>query len=253
MKKLFGYDSKFMRALGKYSDMLFLNALFIICCIPIVTIGAAQSALYSGMRALQDNYDCERSCYGAFFHGFRTGFLKITAVWCLLCSFTAVSLFNLFTIAFLNVVDPYAPVWISVMAVVISAIITTPIPLFHSRFGCTAFQLIRNAGVIAVCNPLITLLQTILLWFPVVLFFWDMPLFITITPLWLLGYYSIVSMIGVKLFNRSFRMLEENFYAQQETEQECGDDEAEVNEDTDVVEDAVTETPDADADVIENE
>ena len=101
MKKIFGYDSKFMRMLGKFSDMLFLNFLFIICCIPIVTIGAAQSALYSGMRALQDNFDSERSCYGAFFHGLRTGFLKITIAWCVVFAITSISLVNLINIMFL--------------------------------------------------------------------------------------------------------------------------------------------------------
>lgn len=216
MKKIFGYDSKFMRMLGKFSDMLFLNALFLICCIPIVTIGAAQSALYSAMRALQDKSDCERSCYGAFFHGLRTGFLKITVAWSVGFIFTSFSLVNLLNIMFLNVMDPYAPVWVSVVAVVISAVILTPIPLFHSRFDCTTLQLFRNAGMIVLCNPIITLIQTVLMWFPIALFFIDNLIFITITPLWLLGYYSFVSMIGVKMFNTSFRVLEENFYKNQE-------------------------------------
>ena len=231
MKKLFGYDSKFMRTLSKFSDMLFLNALFLICCIPVVTIGAAQSALYSAMRALQDNYDGEYTCYGAFFHGFRTGFFKITVAWTIIFSFTSVSLVNLLNIAYLNTIDPFAPVWISIMAVIISAIILTPIPLFHSRFGCTTLQLIRNAGVIAICNPLITLLQTVLVWIPVVVLFWDISLFVTITPLWILGYYSIISMIGVKLFNASFRVLEENFMEQQKAAEDPAAQGGESDED----------------------
>ena len=235
MKKLFGSDSKLMRILSKYSDLLFLNALFVICCIPIFTIGAAQSALYSGMRALQDNYDGERTCYGAFFHGLKTGFLKITVAWCLIFAFNSVSLVNLLNIAYLNTMDPYAPIWLSVVAVIITAVILTPIPLFHSRFGCTAFQLIRNAGIVAICNPIITIVQTILLWFPVALLFWDVTWFITITPLWLLGYFSFVSMIGVKMFNPSFRVLEEHFYSQQEvnkTEEatEEAEDESDVSQ-----------------------
>ena len=231
MKKLFGYDSKFMRTLGKFSDMLFLNALFLICCIPVITIGAAQSALYSGMRALQDNYDGERTCYGAFFYGLKTGFLKITIAWTVVFSITSVSLVNLLNIAYLNTIDPYAPVWLSIMAVVISGIVLTPIPLFHSRFGCTAFQLIRNAGVIAICNPFITLLQTVLLWIPIIVLFCDISLFVTITPLWLLGYYSFVSMIGVKLFNASFRVLEEHFLEQQKNDEDAVDAEDDQTED----------------------
>ena len=77
MNKIFGYDSKAMRFLGRLSDLLFLNMLFIVCCIPIVTIGAAQAGQYRAVLAMQDP-DSEYTWSQAFFKGFKEGFLNIT-------------------------------------------------------------------------------------------------------------------------------------------------------------------------------
>ena len=45
--KLFSPDSKFMRAMSRLGDLLLLNLVFLLCCLPLVTVGAAQTALYT--------------------------------------------------------------------------------------------------------------------------------------------------------------------------------------------------------------
>ena len=48
---MFKYDSPLMQAMGEFTDFMVLNILFVICCIPIFTIGAAYSArFYIGMK-----------------------------------------------------------------------------------------------------------------------------------------------------------------------------------------------------------
>ena len=42
MSKIFDLDSPFMRVLNRVADLMILNFLMIICCIPIITIGAAR-------------------------------------------------------------------------------------------------------------------------------------------------------------------------------------------------------------------
>ena len=77
MGKIFGYDSKALRFLGRVSDLLFLNMLFILCCIPIFTIGAAQAGQYRAVLAMQDP-DSDYTWPQAFFMGFKDGFWNIT-------------------------------------------------------------------------------------------------------------------------------------------------------------------------------
>ena len=43
---LFNYDNPVWRFIGKFWDVLVVNLLWIICSIPIVTIGASTTAMY---------------------------------------------------------------------------------------------------------------------------------------------------------------------------------------------------------------
>ena len=47
MSGFFNMDSPVMRFLSRVCDLMILNFMCLICCIPIVTIGASVTALYS--------------------------------------------------------------------------------------------------------------------------------------------------------------------------------------------------------------
>ena len=46
MSSFFNMDSPVMRFLSRLCDLMILNILCLICCIPIVTIGASITSLY---------------------------------------------------------------------------------------------------------------------------------------------------------------------------------------------------------------
>ncbi len=46
MKKFFSYDGPFLRVLTKIGELIMLDIIFLVCCIPIVTIGPAIISLY---------------------------------------------------------------------------------------------------------------------------------------------------------------------------------------------------------------
>jgi len=46
LKQLFSVDGPIMTALGKIADFMILSLLWLLCCIPVITAGAATSALY---------------------------------------------------------------------------------------------------------------------------------------------------------------------------------------------------------------
>ena len=45
MGRLFDLDSPLFSGLNKLADLIYLNILTLICCIPIITIGASMTAL----------------------------------------------------------------------------------------------------------------------------------------------------------------------------------------------------------------
>lgn len=46
MGKIFDMDSPVMRVLNRVGDLLILNVLMIVCCIPVITAGAAFTAMH---------------------------------------------------------------------------------------------------------------------------------------------------------------------------------------------------------------
>lgn len=57
MERIFPMDGKFFTFITKLSDLLLLNVLFIITCLPILTIGVSLTALYQTTLQLADNTD----------------------------------------------------------------------------------------------------------------------------------------------------------------------------------------------------
>ena len=45
MDRFFNMDNKFFTVMGRVADLIMLNVVFLICCLPIVTIGASLTAL----------------------------------------------------------------------------------------------------------------------------------------------------------------------------------------------------------------
>ena len=71
-----------MRALGKIGDMICLNVMWLICCIPIITIGASTTALYTVMLRMVKNE--EGYIFRGFLKAFKSNFKQSTLIWLIL-------------------------------------------------------------------------------------------------------------------------------------------------------------------------
>ena len=79
MDNLFSYDSKFFIVLGKVSNIVILNLLFLISCIPIITIGTSITATYFvAMKIVRDE---ETYIVKEFIIRFKENFVKSTKIW----------------------------------------------------------------------------------------------------------------------------------------------------------------------------
>lgn len=75
-------DSKFMEMLNKITDMMILNVLFILTSIPIFTLGASMTALYTVTLKLAEGEDVY--LVREYFGGFKENFRKATFLWIIL-------------------------------------------------------------------------------------------------------------------------------------------------------------------------
>lgn len=77
----FSPDSKFMVLCGKFVSLVKINLLWLVCCLPVLTAGAATCAMLSALTAMKQEEDCGAK---AFFQAFRRCFGKATILWLLI-------------------------------------------------------------------------------------------------------------------------------------------------------------------------
>ena len=213
MNSLFSYDNKIMQALNVMADYIILNMLYVACCIPIFTIGAAQAGLYNGLRILQDK-DNDTSCVKAFFRGFKSGFGTITLTWGIVTLLTLANLYNILAVYVFKTAQftgATLPLAVSIAGSIIAAIYQCMLPLFHAHFACTAKQLFKNTFLVIMANPMQSIVTALMVWLPALalMFFYDM--FVQSSIILVFMYYSVAMGLSVRLISKPFKRLIDNF------------------------------------------
>ena len=150
MNRFFQPDNPIMRFLSKFCDLMFLNSLFLLSCIPIITIGTAISALY--YMVLKMHNDEEPSIAKGYFKAFRGKFRQVTLIWIpllFLFFFFGTDLYIIY-----HVIDPkynwlQVPVWIILFILV--SILIYAFPLLSS-FESSVGQLLKNSVLLSISN-----------------------------------------------------------------------------------------------------
>lgn len=209
--RLFHYDSKLMQILMFIGDLMILNVLYVICCLPIFTIGAAQAGLFTAMRVLNNPED-DSSPAAAFFKGFRTGFGKVTIAWGLVALLgVAMGVVWYFCLLIENADLGFAPTWMPIVGFCVAAVFQILVTLFHSHFDCTPWQLIRNSWFMLIAHPLRSILVSALFWLPLALFLLVTYSFLAVAMVWLLLYFAIAALFTDLLTRKPFKTLIDNF------------------------------------------
>lgn len=217
--RLFNFDSPLMQALGKMADLLWLNILTLICCIPIVTIGASLTAMnYVALKIARNE-----ECYIAkdFFKSFRQNLKQATAIWLLIFLLILVLagdfyIINNSDIAFGNVIR----IIITVFAV---ALLFTVIHVFPvlAKFDNTIRNTVKNAFLMSIMQFPKTLLMIVLYILPAVIFVF----FTEIAPIPFLFGLSVPAWLSAKLYSGFFQKLEDQILELAEPTEEKGEDE----------------------------
>ena len=79
LKDLLDLNNSFYTFCKKIGWVFLMNLLFIITSIPVITIGASATAMYTVFNKMID--EREFSFFGDYFRAFRDNFLISTAVW----------------------------------------------------------------------------------------------------------------------------------------------------------------------------
>ena len=192
MKDLFNLNSRVMQGLAMVTNLVALNILWLICCIPVFTAGAATAALYHTIFQYHTHQDDE--IFRPFFRAFCANFKQATLLWVLTLLVAGLVASDLFYL--LSWGQGTAVLFLLIVcAVFVLGIQLHLFPLI-ARFEMNTKALLRTAASLAILHFPATLLVVILNGVPFAVFAYDPMLFLHSGILWIGIWFSLVAYIN---------------------------------------------------------
>lgn len=166
--KIFDLDSPLMNVLNKMADLMWLNILTLICCIPIITAGAAFTSMhYVALKIVRNE---ESYITRSFFKSFKTNFRQATLIWLLILLIAAV-LGGDYYIITKSGIQFSSVLVILIMAAAVLVICTTlyVFPVL-AKFDNTIMGTIRNAFIMSILQLPKTVVMFVMAFFPLIIY-----------------------------------------------------------------------------------
>ncbi len=218
--KFMRFDSPFMMGLAKITDLILINVYTTLLCIPVITGGAAITALHHMSLKIVRNE--QSGVTKEYFASFKRNFKQATLIWLivllaivllvgdlLIISFSGLPFTKLLKILFLVVTFILAFIYMFIFPVL-------------ARFDNTIKNTIKNSILIGILHFPKTILMMVVGAIPILVL--SFPQLLRLLPVVLLFGFSGPSWVSAKLYNKYFKTLEDQVIAQ-EMEALADDDE----------------------------
>lgn len=201
-QRIFGLDNTLMRASTKIFDLMILNFLFVLSCLPIITIGPAIVVLYSMTSKLRKEplTNIGREYFQKIRENWKQGlFLSILASFLFLVLFLYLNIFNTmpYPVAFFAKLLCYGIGFVSLIIGVYAFQIS-------AKFESSNQQLLKNAFYLGFLNFSKTLLL-LGVWIPVIILLLYSPItmLLTLSVLLFIGF-SVIAYLQMLILNPVF-------------------------------------------------
>ena len=205
MKNLFSLDSPAMRFFGEVFDLIVLNIITVVCCLPVFTAGAAMTAMHYVLFHKVNHQD--EGVVKPFFKSFRENFVQATIIWLVILAAAAlvvadIRIRNVSPESFLG---QGIGTFLLLPIIVIVCVFIYVFPIL-SRFANTTLRTVANALVAALIYFPRTILMAAVLG-SYVLALWNFPL--RLTPLLILFGFVFPWYICALLYKKPLLDMEE--------------------------------------------
>lgn len=204
--KIIDPNSPFLQALGKLSDIVFCNIMFVIFSVPIFTIGASSAALYGCMQKLVDDRE-DDIIVRDFWRAFKSNFRQATCIW--LLALVVIVLLSVFYFVASQLLDVLGRAYLLPFFLIAFFFLCGYQYLFpiQARYKLKVKDTIKNAYLLSIAALPWTLLSILLLAGSLYLTFGmmrsDMGLFI-----WAMLGFGILDYLNCFLFRQAFKKLD---------------------------------------------
>ena len=186
-----------MSALNLIGNAILMNLLFLVSCIPVVTIGQAWCALFSAVR-----YNIRGDkWFDGWKAGFKTRFWRGTLSW---CAMLVLNLHFLLDLRYAAMETHFIPqIVASGLVFALTTMVTCALLILNVYIHTPIGRWITNAVNMVFKAPLELLVSAALMWLPVILaLLWDLGFFYTIL-IYLAVYFAVMALVITILLKNS--------------------------------------------------
>lgn len=172
MNGMFRYDNIVMRILLKLSDAVILGVLWLVCSIPVVTVGAASTAFYYAYnKSVRQGMGY---AWREFFGSFKSNFKQSTKIWLTVLGLFALLLVDCYILFACMETIPVARILLGIMIVMFAALNMWSLFVFPyiARFENGTKEAIKNAAIMMLANIFWAILLMVLYAAAVVMSLW---------------------------------------------------------------------------------
>lgn len=202
MGRLFDLDSPLFSFLNKLTDLIYLNILTILCCIPVFTVGASMTALnYVVLKMVRNE---EGYVTKAFFKSFKQNFKQATIIWLILLLAAGILIGDGLIMRYSGLEFPsWFRMILSVLAFTVVFATMHVFPVL-SRFENSIKQTFRNSFLMGILSLPRTILMMVCWIVPIV----AVAFFVRMLPLVFILGISGPAFLNALLYHKTFKRFE---------------------------------------------
>lgn len=203
MRFLFSPDSMIMQFVSRFCDIVILNVVFLLTCLPLFTIGAALTALYDTVFRMDT--EREGKLLSTYFRAFRSNFRQSTLIWLVLVLFGAASCMNMVNFSEIGGTAGFLLFLLALLIfLVLALILSYAFPLL-SQFGNSTKATLRNALLLSIAHLPRSLVLLVVNCFPWALMVLNLYAFIRLGFLWLVLYFAAAAYFNSRVLHKVFQ------------------------------------------------
>lgn len=207
MGSILRIDGPIYHFLSRVVELILLNILFILCSLPIITIGASVTAMFSiTLKMVRGE---EGGLISGFWQAFKNNFKQSTLVWVFLSLSGMILALNYFFLQFYTGNFTTIILISLVMFTVIFCMYLVLIFPYIARYKCTIKQACVNVLKISIANPYLMLLIIVITLGSTILMFFSPYVFVIKLYLDIFIGFSLITYISSFMIRNMFEKYEE--------------------------------------------
>ena len=203
MGNLFRLDSPFMRFLTLITNLVCLNVLWLLCCLPVVTAGAATVAMYYVVFQYITQQD--DAVIKPFFKAFKENFRRTTPIWILNLLVGLALVAETFYLS--NGADSWLKTLFAILAFIYIGATSYLYPLI-ARYDAPVRRAVLNSFALSAKHLFSTVLVVALNSIAPVLLIYDNNAFLEVGILWTLGAFALIAYLNGRILLSVFQKYE---------------------------------------------